>query len=75
MLQFSFHFFFFLQLPVSFYGRSQTARTRWIAPINGEDSEIEVELEDEDVEYDDDTFDPDFLVPDADDPRASTSSK
>ena len=69
----SFHFiFFFLQLPLAFYG-NRTSRPRWIAPTNGEDSEIEVE--DEDLDFDDDVVDPDFLLHDTDDISPSSSGE
>ena len=60
-------------MPVTFYGRNNTTRPRWIAPNNGEDSEFEIE--DDDLDVDDDVLDPDFLLLDTDDIVPSTSGK
>lgn len=61
-------------MPVTFYGRNATtSRPRWIAPNNGEDSELEIE--DDDIDVDDDILDPDFLLLDTDDVVPTTSGK
>ena len=57
---------------MSFYNRNRDSRSRWIAPSRGEDSELEVEEEDQDLHFDDDTLDPDFVLDDHLSPSSSS---
>ena len=68
-------FFFLFQMTTGIFYSKRKPQTQWVAPATGADSDVEIELNEEDV--DDDTLDPDYLLCLSDDeiPVPSTSKK
>ena len=54
---------------------TKQSRTRWVAPAASQDSNVELDINEEDIEEDDDILDPDFLLSLSDDDIPVTSTR